>query len=235
MTAQEIVEELKSLGHESIKKVLVKHGAREPFFGVKIEDLKKIQKRIKQDHQLALDLYATGISDAMYLAGLIVDDQRMTKRDLNRWLKQAYWPMLCGSTVAGVAAGSRHGHELALEWIDSEQESIASTGWTTLGNLVSIKSDDELDLDQLRQLLVRVERTIHDAQNRVRYAMNGFVICVGTYVASLTETALQTAAAIGKISVDLGDTECKVPFAMDYIQKVQQRGTIGKKRKSAKC
>ena len=94
MTAPEIIEELKALGSPSIKKVLVAHGAREPFFGVKVEDLQKIRKRVKVDHDLALDLYETGISDAMYLAGLIADDMKMTKADLNRWAKGAYWYML---------------------------------------------------------------------------------------------------------------------------------------------
>src|SRR5687768_631955 len=97
--ATKIVEELKSLGSESTKRVLMKHGAKEPFFGVKIEHLKKIQKRIKMDYQLSLDLYDTGISDAMYLAGLIADDEKMTKRDLQKWVKAAYWNMLSEYTV----------------------------------------------------------------------------------------------------------------------------------------
>jgi len=42
-SAGKIVEELKSLGSDSTKRVLIKHGAKEPFFGVKIEHLKKIQ------------------------------------------------------------------------------------------------------------------------------------------------------------------------------------------------
>src|SRR6516225_498197 len=129
MTAMKIVGELKSLGSDSIKKVLLKHGAREPFFGVKVEDLKKIQKRIQTDHSLALELYDTGISDAMYLAGLIADDAKMTKKDLQRWVKQASWYMLSEYTVPWVAAGSKYGHELALEWIDSKKESIAAAGW----------------------------------------------------------------------------------------------------------
>jgi 3-methyladenine DNA glycosylase AlkD len=122
MTATEIIAELKSLGRESIKKVLIKHGAREPFFGVKVEDLKKIQKRIKTNHPLALELYDSGISDAMYLAGLIADDVKMTKKDLQNWVEQAYWYMLSEYTVPWVAAGSKHGRELALEWIESDKE-----------------------------------------------------------------------------------------------------------------
>ena len=74
MTAESIIEELRPLGSESYKRVMMRHGIREPFFGVKVEDLKKIQKQTKVDYQLALDLYATGNSDAMYLAGLIADD-----------------------------------------------------------------------------------------------------------------------------------------------------------------
>src|SRR5438105_1008367 len=106
MTAAEIVKELKPLGSESIKKVLLKHGIQEPLLGVKVDELKKIQKRIKKDYQLALDLYDTGIYDAMYLAGLIADDRKMTKKDLQHWVDQATCPALCGFTVAWVAASS---------------------------------------------------------------------------------------------------------------------------------
>ena len=65
--------------------------------------------------------------------------------------------------------------------------------------------------------------------------MNHFVIAVGSYVAPLTELALQTGEKIGKVEVDVGDTACCVPYSPDYIRKVQQRGTIGKKRKTVKC
>ncbi|MCI0538939.1 MAG: DNA alkylation repair protein [Verrucomicrobiales bacterium] len=90
MTAKEILEEIKPLGVESLKKMLfTNYGVKEPCFGVKIGDLKKIQKRIKVDYQLALDLYDTGNYDAMYLAGLIADDARMRKKDLQRWVEKA--------------------------------------------------------------------------------------------------------------------------------------------------
>ena len=60
MNANDILEELKSMGKESIKKVLVNHGIREPFFGVKVGDMKKIEKRVKKDYRLAFELYDTG-------------------------------------------------------------------------------------------------------------------------------------------------------------------------------
>jgi hypothetical protein len=64
--------------------------------------------------------------------------------------------------------------------------------------------------------------------------MNSFVIAVGSYVKPLTDLAVQTAKKIGTVTVDLpGD--CKLPSAVEYIKKVQDRGAIGKKRKTVKC
>ncbi len=235
MTAKEILDEIKPLGRESYKRVLMNnHGVKEPCFGVKISELKKIQKRIKMDYQLALDLYDTGNYDAMYLAGLIADDARMTKKDLNRWVEKTPGA-LCGSTVPWVATGSPHGHDVALEWIESPKPLIASVGWSTLSGLVAIKDDAELDLTELKRLLQRVEKTIHKSPDAVRYAMNSFVISVGCYVKSLKDLAIQTAEKIGEVTADLGNNSCQIPFAPDYIRKVEKRGTIGKKRKTVKC
>jgi len=234
MTAQEIVRELKKLGTTSYKNTMLRHGAQEPVFGVKIEEMKKIQKRIKKDYQLALDLYDTGIYDAMYLAGLIADDEKMTKKDLQRWMKKASSPAIAEYTVPWVASGSPIGYDIALEWIDSKDASTAAAGWATLTSWIATKEDSQLDLGQLKQLLSRVQKTIHQQPNRVKLTMNGFVIGLGTYVKALSEAAMKTAEKIGMLECDMvGD--CKVPYAPDYIRKVQDRGSVGKKRKSAKC
>lgn len=235
MTAKEIVELLKPLGTDAYKKVLHNHGVQEPLFGVKIEELKKLQKRIKKDYQLALDLYDTGIYDAMYLAGLIADDLKMTKKNLRNWVEKANCSMLSEYTVAWVAAESKHGRELALEWIESKKENVAACGWATLSGLVAITDDSELDVAELKQLLHRVEKTIHQQPNRVRYVMNGFVISVGSYVKALTDLAVRIGAKMGRVSVDMRGTACKVPNASEYIQKIRKRGAIGKKRKTTKC
>jgi 3-methyladenine DNA glycosylase AlkD len=235
MTADEIIAEIKPLGTESYKKVLLNHGIKEPIFGVKIEHLKKIQKRIKKDYQLALDLYNTGIHDAMYLAGLIADDLKMTKKDLQHWVENVNGSLTCEYTVPWVAAEGLHGHEMALKWIESKKESIAAAGWATLSMLVALKDDADLDLAELKKLLERVQKTIHQQPDRVRYAMNGFIIAVGCYVKSLTKTALDAAAKIGTVTVNMGNTACKVPCVADYISKIQKRAAIGKKKKTVKC
>lgn len=236
MTAKEILAEMKPLGSESYKRMLFKnYRVKEPCFGVKISDLKRFQRRIRKDYRLALDLYNTGNYDAMYLAGLIADDRRMSKSELQRWVEKADAGALPGSTVAWVAAGSLHGWDLALEWIESPKNHIAESGWSTLASLVALKDDSELQLPKLKQLMTRVRKEIRNAPDTVRYAMNRFIIAVGAHVSSLSEFALETAESVGMVTADLGNNNCQIPFAPDCIRQLRERGLIGRKRKTVKC
>lgn len=235
LTAPQIMKELARLGTDAYKRMMLKHGSQEPLFGVKVEDLKKIQKKIKKDYELALALFDTGNADAMYLAGLIADETRMTKKDLNRWVEKARSTMITEYAVPWVAGESPFGFELGKTWIDSDQEHIATAGWSTLSSLVAVRPDDELDLKALEKLLARVAKSIHKAPNRVRYTMNGFIVAVGCFVAPLTAKAVATARQIGPVTVDMGDTACKVPSALDYIAKRTKAGKLGHKRATARC
>jgi len=235
MTVKEIMSELKSYGHEGTKKTLSKHGAKEPFFGVKVQDLKKILKKTKKNHELSLGLYETGNSDAMYLAGLMADETKISKKDLEKWVKEAYWSYLSEYTVPWLASETPHGLALGQKWLKSKKENIASSGWATLSNYISITPNEELDTITYSDLLDHVEKNIHDAQNRVKYTMNGFVIAVGSYIPSLTKKAQKVAKKIGKVSVEMNGTACKVPLATDYIQKIIDKDRVGKKRKMSRC
>ena len=235
MTKQEALSQLESLGNEQTRKILKRHGAREPLFGVKIGDMQPLRKKIKSDYQLALDLYATGNYDAMYFAGLIADDARMTRKDLRTWARQAYGGSLSGYTVPWVATGSPHGWSLALEWIDRKNDVVSAIGWATLSSILSVKEDAELDLPALKKLLKRTGEEILQAGDETRYAMNNFVIAAGSFVAPLFDLALKTAEKIGPVEIDHGDTGCKTPFAPDYLRKVEKMGRVGKKKKTAKC
>ncbi len=234
-TTKEILKELKGYGDAATKKMLINNGAKEPVFGVKVADLKKILKRVKKDHALSLELFATGNSDAMYLAALIADEDRISKSELTKWVNQAYWPWLSEFSVPWIAAESEYGYELGLKWIDSKKESVASAGWGTLAYYASIKADDELNLGVYQKLLDRVEKNVHKDKNRVSHTMNAFVIAVGSYIKPLTKNASATAKKIGKVEVDMGQNACKVPLSVDAIKKVVDRGALGKKRKTARC
>jgi len=235
MELQDVVDRLEAMGSERTKRTYFRHGVREPFFGVKIGDLKKLVPAVKKNQPLALALYDTGIHDAMYLAGLSVDPKRMAKERLQAWASQAYWYVLAEYTVAGVAAESPHALELAREWMESDGEMIACAGWSAYAHYMSVAPDERLDPDEIRSLLDRVARTVHQERNRVRYNMNGFVIAAGAFVAELHEEAIRVAETIGKVRVDVGETACKVPVAADAIRGVAAAGRVGVKKKTCIC
>lgn len=234
MTCDEIMQQLEAMGTESCKQIFLNHGAKEPLFGVKVGDLKTIQKKIKKNHSLSLELYRTGNSDAQYLAGLIADEKKISKEELQEWANNA-GQIQSEYTVPWIAAESAFGYVLSLEWIDAKEHHLQAAGWSTLSSLAGIKKDEELDLTHLQQLLQRVTSTIHTAPNRVRYAMNNYVLAIGCHVKSLTEQAIEAGKAIGPVTVDMGGTACKVPYAPDYIEKAAAKGKIGNKKKMARC
>ncbi|MBK9255077.1 MAG: DNA alkylation repair protein [Saprospiraceae bacterium] len=235
MNLQEVMTELENYGDEQTKKTLMRHGAKEPIFGVKVADLKNILKKTKKNHELSLQLYDTGNSDAMYLAGLMADENTITKEQLEKWVEKAYWSYLSEFTVPWVAGESPYGFELGLKWIESDNENIASAGWSTLSSYANTREDSVLDLNEYSKLIDKVISEIDKAPNRVRYTMNGFIISIGASVKDLTEKAITAANTIGQVTVDMQGTDCKVPLASDYILKSVITGRAYKKRKTARC
>lgn len=234
-TVKQVMSELKKKGDPRRVKAYAPHGGPEDLYGVSIADLKIIAKKIKGQQELACQLYETGNSDAMYLAGIVADGSQMTKKELESWAKNATWPMISEYTVPGVVTESKHARALADKWINAKRESVASTGWNTYAGVVAVTPDDDLDLTEIESLLKRIEKEIDNAPNRVKYTMNAFVIAVGTYVSPLNKQAKATAKKLGKVEVDMHGTSCKVPLATEYIAKVEKLGRVGKKRKTIKC
>jgi 3-methyladenine DNA glycosylase AlkD len=235
MTLDEVMAELESLGSEQTRKTLRKHGATDPFFGVKIGDLKNLRTALKGNQEMALALYATENSDAMYLAGLIADEKVMTKTQFNQWVKKAPWSLIANTTVAALAAESSHALSLARKWIDAPQELVASAGWSTLTHHLSIVGDEVLEKEWIESLVERVVEKIHTARNEVKSSMNGFLIALGCFCPSLTETVRKAAGEIGPVIVDQGDTACQTPGITAYLDKVEKAGRIGRTKKRARC
>ncbi len=236
-THNSILATLKSKGKEQTRKIYARHGmdpAR--VLGVSVADLKLIAKTIKGQQALACDLYATNIMDAMYLAGMVADGAQLSPAQLDQWAESAEGlQMISEYTVPWVTVDHPQARALALKWIKSKKEHIAAAGWCTYAGLVALLPDPSLDLPEIQTLLDTIVQQIHTAPNRARHTMNGFVIAVGSYVKPLLKQAKAAARQIGVVSVNMGETACKVPLATASIEKVEAAGRIGQKRKTIRC
>lgn len=235
MKLREVMAALKAKGSEQIKRILMKHGAPASLLGVRIGDMKPIAKRIKGDQVLALELYATGIGDAQYLAAMVADGRLMTAKQLQTWAQTASWDMISGFAIAWVASENPAGFKLASKWIESKNEHTARAGWSTLSAIAATVPDADLPVAAYGKLLDRVVKEMPKAPGGARYSMNNFVIMVGTYVAPLGAKAMATARKIGKVEIDMGDTDCNVPLAAEYIVKCRRGAPVAPKRKTMRC
>lgn len=236
-TTASVMAELKKKGSEKMRAMYARHGmATGNVYGVSIADLKAIAKTIKGQQALACELYGTQNLDAMYLAGMVADGTKMSKKELNAWAEgSGNLQMIAEYTVPWVAVENADGRALAMQWIQSTKEFVASAGWCTYSGLLATKPDAELDLKEIEGLLATIVKGIHSAPNRVRYTMNNFVIAVGTYVKPLGKQAKAAATKIGEVTVDMGDTACVVRSALEQIEKIEKAGKAGKKRKTIRC
>ncbi|PWL29628.1 MAG: DNA alkylation repair protein [Fluviicola sp. XM-24bin1] len=235
MNLQEVMNYLKSKGSDQTRKIYSRHGAPENSFGVKVGDMKPIEKQERNNHSLAQELYATGNGDAQYLAGLIASPSHFAKEDLEKWAKDATWYMVSEYAVAWNLAEHPNCAEIATEWIHSEDSRLQVVGWAGYAGFLRTKKSEGHDVEAVKTLLSKAEKEIHGAENRVRYNMNGFIIAAGGAYPELTEECKSIGDRIGEVKVDLGQTACKVPSIRPYIENMEKRNRIGKKKVKAKC
>ncbi len=236
-TVDSVLSSLKAKGSEKTRAILVRHGgSADHILGVSVADLKVMAKGLKGQQQLALELYATGFMEAMYLAGMVASGKLMSEKQLQAWADGSQGiSMISEHTVPWVAVESPAARALALKWTKSKTEHVAASGWCTYAGLLATTPDAELELTEIEGLLERVMKEIDTAPNRTRYTMNGFVISVGTYVKPLLKKAKETAKKLGVVSVNMGETACKVPLATEYIAKIEDMDRVGQKRKTIRC
>lgn len=218
--AQQVLAELSALGTEQNRKVYRRHGTGDNLYGVSYADLGKVAKRIKTDHELALDLWASGNHDARVLALMVADPKRVDEATLDAWVRQTGNYTLADALAVFVAK-TPFLRAKAEEWSPSEDEWVGTTGWDLVAHLAM--QDASLPDAYFEGYLATIERQLHASKNRVRYAMNSALIAIGTRNLALEALALGVAARLGKVVVDHGETGCKTPDAATYIAKARAR------------
>lgn len=114
--------------------------------------MKLIAKTLKGDQALAMELYAAGNMDAMYLAGMVAKGKSMSTAELQSWAQGSDgMAMTAKYTVPWVTVENEAARTLALEWMRSTNESVASAGWCTYSGLLAITPDDALNSKEMRR------------------------------------------------------------------------------------
>lgn len=224
MTLDEVMRTLEKSGTAQAKKTYARHGAVEPMFGVSFATLKTLYKKIKVDHELALGLWATGNYDARNLAFKVVDPAKITSKQLDEWADDMKVRM-CAGYVSALAAESPHGFAKVAQWLASPSESRRSAGWWLVASLAM--RNPEVPDAWFQERVKDIEKKLQASSNDERYSMNHALICIGGRSPALKKAALAASKKIGTVDVDHGDTSCKTPEAIPYIESMWARAAAG--------
>ncbi len=222
---------LKKAGTAANRKAAPKHGIRGECFGVSPAQLKSIARKVKNDHDLARQLWATGNHDARMLATLVADPQALTASELDQWVRQVDNYVLADSFSALVARSPQAGSRID-RWTRSKREFERRCGFGIIS--AALKDGVTIYPALLDAAINQIEREIHSSANRAREGMNLALIAIGTCDENLRDRAFNTASRIGKVDVDQGESGCKNLDAVEQIEKsFSSRKTTRKSRKSS--
>lgn len=213
--------ELSRLGSPTTKRTYQRHGSGDNVLGVSFADMSKIAGRIKRNHALAQALWGSGQPEARIIAMLIADPAAVTPDEAERWVRDVRWHTIAGY-LAALVGRSPCADAKMRAWMADPAELVRETGYSMLSHRLKESADAVSDSDAT-QMLATIEREIHGSPNRARAAMNMALIAIGIYKPTLRPAAIAAAGRIGKVHVDHGDTACKTPDAIPYIEKAAAR------------
>jgi 3-methyladenine DNA glycosylase AlkD len=221
MTANEVLTSLKKLGKPQTAAIYKRHGAGDDVFGVLTSELAKLRKRIVADDALAAQLWKTGNAEARILALQITDPETLTRAKADAFLKEGR-SRFFGLYVAGLVARSPIADKTMRAWMKSRDELAREVGYDVLSVRLREDARSVSDTDAAR-ILATIEEQIHDSPNFARHAMNNALMAIGVFKPALRAKAVAAAKRIGPIDVDHGQTSCKTPDAVSYIEKAVAR------------
>ena len=221
MNTEDVLATLKTLGKPQTAAIYRRHGSGEQVFGVLTSEIGKLQKKIKVDHALAKELWKTGNAEARVLALQVADPEKLTRSDADRLLEDG--PVrFVGPYLSALLARSPLAEETMRAWMKSPDEFRREMGYRILAVRLKVDPDSVSDADAER-VLATIEKEIHRSPNWARYAMNGALISIGVFKPALRKKVMAAAKHIGKVEVDHGETNCKTPDAVSYIEKTSKR------------
>jgi 3-methyladenine DNA glycosylase AlkD len=219
MKLKQAMKELEALGNEKMRTQNTNHGSGDNQFGVRRGEVRKLAKAIKTNHELALELWATGNIDARFLATLIIKPKSLSADELDDMVRSLTFTEVADWLNNYVVKKHADKESLRQAWMETDDLWAARSGWTLTAERVH-KSPEGLDLSGL---LDRIEAELVDAAPEPQWTMNICLANIGIYHPKLRKRALAIGNALG-VYGDWPEVKgCTSPFAPIWIDAMVKR------------
>jgi 3-methyladenine DNA glycosylase AlkD len=184
------------------------------LLGITTVQLRTIAKRIGRNHELADELWSSGIFEARILAAFIADPQRLTRRQANVWAKDFECWADCDGLCIHLFRKTSFAHELAVNWSRRREELVKRAGFTMMATLAV--HDKAASNEVFRSYLKRVEEEASDQRHNVKKGVNWALRQIGKRNLILNRDAIRTAKRIQKL-----DSKAARWIASDALRELQ--------------
>lgn len=195
MDASSIIEKLRQIASPVYREGMLRFGiANNKALGVKIPALRKLAKEIKKDHQLAQELWDTGIHEARLLATMIDNPKQVTEAQFDKWVIDFETWDVCDQACGNLFDRTPFAIKKALEYSTRNEEFVKRAGFVLMAELaVHDKKADDLVFIQFFPI---IEREAWDERNFVKKAINWALRQIGKRNKTLKPLAIATAERI---------------------------------------
>ncbi|MGO1975288.1 MAG: DNA alkylation repair protein [Propionibacteriaceae bacterium] len=187
--------------------------------GVNLSRVRAIAKRLKTQHELARELWATDDTAARLLALLICRPKAFEQDELDTMLRESRAPKVQDWLVNYVVKKSPHADDLRVAWFSDSDPWVASAGWALTSDRVA-KRPDGLALPGL---LDTIETEMAGAPDRLQWAMNTTLAFIGIEHPPLRDRALAIGERLGVLEDYPTPPNCTSPYAPTWINEMVRR------------
>lgn len=164
--------------------------------GIPIYTLRKLAGEIKKDHELALELWDSGIHEARILAGFIDDSEKVTEAQLEFWVRDFdSWDVV--DQLSALIYRTPYVLKKIHEWSGSDAEFVKRTAFSLIAQVSC--HDKKMADEDFEQFLVLIKRAAMDERNYVKKAVNWALRSIGKRNRVLNGRAIETAREIQKM------------------------------------
>jgi 3-methyladenine DNA glycosylase AlkD len=195
MTVDEIIDQLKLRSNPKYLSGMKRFGIEDKnALGTPLPEIRKLAKQIKKDHNLALELWASGIHEARILASLVDDPKDVTSNQINEWVKDFNSWDLCDQVCGNLFDRTPFAIEKAIEFSNNPAEFVKRAGFVLMAEYAV--HNKNAGNDTFLALMPVIEREAYDGRNFVKKAVNWALRQIGKRNPELRKAAIETAHRI---------------------------------------
>lgn len=220
MTVKEILAKLKALGDDARRAHNIKAGAPDNQFGVKLGDIRAIAKKIKTDHDLAVELWDTGNVEAQLVATLIIKPKSLSAAEVDKLTRSTTCTQVADWLNSYVVAEHPEKEALRAKWMKAKDRWAARAGWHFTASRVNKGDVDDLDLPAL---VDRIEKEMPKAKPEVQWTMNNTLAAIGIHHPKLRKRAVTIGEKVGLYRDWPVSKGCIIPYVPVWVEAMMKR------------